>query len=308
MRLLFPPFPARRRFAVTSHELLIEQVQHTGVESLNVLSSATVFKQRLNLNHPCKALIWTCAHPQMLKHVMSEDEDTKIYYREGRTASQSDVDTTSRMRFPSITLDAFDCSEYAGYDQATQNSGDGSDIVSERFSTAESTHAFLLRLYAKFPKSSSLIMRKLIKTCTVVSGPLQKIIPMSPGAGVYMIAYSDNANAVTLKNKLNTVHSKEYFCRLLENALNLTPNTLRITALLDFYWPVGTHYYTPINHARRSKFIRMAQHPMSNMFVVGEVVSDEQGWTEGALRSVVSVITNTFLQSIHTRVCDAQVM
>ena len=41
----------RRRFAQVSHEYLIEQVQHTGVES-----EATI---DMNFNHPVKALFWT---------------------------------------------------------------------------------------------------------------------------------------------------------------------------------------------------------------------------------------------------------
>jgi hypothetical protein len=41
----------RRRFAQVSHEYLIEQVQHTGVE--------TSGKITMNFNHPVKALFWT---------------------------------------------------------------------------------------------------------------------------------------------------------------------------------------------------------------------------------------------------------
>jgi len=41
----------RRRFAQVSHEYLIEQVQHTGVENKA--------KMTLNFNHPVKALFWT---------------------------------------------------------------------------------------------------------------------------------------------------------------------------------------------------------------------------------------------------------
>ena len=45
----------RRRFAQTSHEYLIEQVQHTGEESL---TNSGNHSYRLNFNHPCKALYW----------------------------------------------------------------------------------------------------------------------------------------------------------------------------------------------------------------------------------------------------------
>ena len=41
----------RRRFAQVSHEYLIEQVQHTGVESDSTID--------MNFNHPVKALFWT---------------------------------------------------------------------------------------------------------------------------------------------------------------------------------------------------------------------------------------------------------
>ena len=157
-----------------------------------------------------------------------------------------------------------------------------------------------LRLYAKFPKASAEIMRKYVPTYTVVSGPLQKIIPMSAEKGVYMIAYSDNANAEILKDHLkNTVKNRAYFAKMLEEALNIPPNTLQITALLDFYWPIGTHYYTPLPKnmsMSRSDFINKAQHPLPNLLVVGEVVAENQGWTEGALESVAKVVTKKWIQ------------
>lgn len=149
-----------------------------------------------------------------------------------------------------------------------------------------------LRLYAKFPKASAEIMRQLVPTYTIVSGPLQKIIPMSLDKGVYMIAYSDNKNALLLKDHLK---NKQFFCALLEKTLNLPDNTLQITALLDFYWPVGTHYYTPLIKEKRTEFIDKAQHPMQNMLVVGEVVAANQGWTEGALESVDTVLTKRWI-------------
>ena len=153
-----------------------------------------------------------------------------------------------------------------------------------------------LRLYAKFPKASALIMRELVPTYTIVSGPLQKIIPMSLDKGVYMIAYSDNKSALLLKDHLeNNATNREFFCDLLEKTIGIPTNTLEITALLNFYWLVGTHYYLPLEHTLRRDFIDKAQHPMPNMLVVGEVVAENQGWTEGALDSVKKVLTKQFL-------------
>ncbi len=48
----------RRRFAQVSHEYLIEQVQHTGTESLGVVTSKSI---TLTFNHPVKALFWKVA-------------------------------------------------------------------------------------------------------------------------------------------------------------------------------------------------------------------------------------------------------
>ncbi len=49
----------RRRFAQKGHEYLIEQVQHTGSDSVTVAATSTQQKQvRLSYNHPVKELIW----------------------------------------------------------------------------------------------------------------------------------------------------------------------------------------------------------------------------------------------------------
>jgi len=155
-----------------------------------------------------------------------------------------------------------------------------------------------LRLYAKFPKASADIMRQYVPTYTIVSGPLQKIIPMSKEKGVYMIAYSDNANAEVLKDNLkNTLKNRLFFANLLEETLNIPLGTLQITALLDFYWPIGTHYYSPLpKDLSVSEFIHQVQHPLPDILVVGEVVAANQGWSEGALESVAKVLTTQWLK------------
>ena len=45
----------RRRFAQNGHEYLIEQVQHTGIDSV---TSGTTKQVRLSYNHPVKELVW----------------------------------------------------------------------------------------------------------------------------------------------------------------------------------------------------------------------------------------------------------
>jgi hypothetical protein len=156
-----------------------------------------------------------------------------------------------------------------------------------------------LRLYGKFTKASIPIMKEYVKGYTFLPGPLQKIMPMDSDAGIYMIAYNDNNNTLALKNKLeNTPENREMYCKLIEKSLGIPADSLHLIAIKDYYWPVGTHYYKPLNRSiykDRSEFIDIAQHPEDGILVVGEVVSKNQGWTEGALDSVRAVLTKKWI-------------
>ena len=57
----------RRRFAQVSHEYLIEQVQHTGVETL--VKAQEAGRVDMNFNHPVKALFWTTDGDNFLNDV-----------------------------------------------------------------------------------------------------------------------------------------------------------------------------------------------------------------------------------------------
>jgi hypothetical protein len=159
-----------------------------------------------------------------------------------------------------------------------------------------------LRLYGKFSKKSIPIMKEYEKGYTCLPGPLQKIIPMNPDDGIYMIAYNDNKNTLALKNNLeNTRENRELYCELIEKSLGIQAGSLDIIAIKDFYWPVGTHYYKPLNisaYKDRTEFIDAAQYPEKGILVVGEVVSRNQGWVEGALDSVRSVLTKKWITSL----------
>ena len=165
-----------------------------------------------------------------------------------------------------------------------------------------------LIVYAKFDRESTEIMKKYVQAFTVVKGPLQKLIPMDPDKGVYMVAYTDNQHATAMKSKgalENTLEVREMYSKWIKNALGIPKDEppLNIIAIRDYYWNDGTHYYTPIHpteYKTRPEFIRKAQHPMPGMVVVGEVVSRHQGWVEGALESVDAVITSEFLVRVVT--------
>lgn len=158
-----------------------------------------------------------------------------------------------------------------------------------------------LIVYAKFDKASTETMKKYVTAFTVVTGPLQKLIPMEPDKGVYMIAYTDNQHAKSLKAKgalQDTPDIREMYSKWIKNALGIPIDThLHITAIRDYYWNDGTHYYEPLGQyaVSRPEFIRKAQHPIIGMVVVGEMVSRHQGWVEGAIESVDAVVTRDWV-------------
>lgn len=159
-----------------------------------------------------------------------------------------------------------------------------------------------LRLYGKFSKESIPIIKEYVKNITFLPGPLQKIIPMDPDKGIYMISYSDNNNAVILKNHLdNTSLNRKLYCLLIEKSLGIPKNSLQLNAIKDYYWPIGTHYFKPLNknlYKSREEFIYKAQRPERGILVVGEAVSRNQGWSEGALESVNDSLTKKWIKEI----------
>jgi len=143
-----------------------------------------------------------------------------------------------------------------------------------------------LRLYGKFSKKSLPILKKYVHGYTIVPGPLQKIIPMNEEKGVYMIAYNDNKNTKLLLPFLeNTRENRAFFCELIETALDMPKDSIELLSIKAYYWSIGTHYYKP----HTDEIIYKSQHPEKDILVVGEVVSHDQGWTEGALDSVERV-------------------
>ena len=146
-----------------------------------------------------------------------------------------------------------------------------------------------LRVYGKFTKKSGQILEHFVPYQTIVPGPLHKIIPLKND--VYMIAYTDNQGALALKDHIeNTLTNRNFFEKLLERSLGIEYCTLELIAIKGFYWPIGTHYYEPLSgYKNRKSFLKAAQHPLKGITVVGEMVSMNQGWTEGALESVEAV-------------------
>jgi len=128
-----------------------------------------------------------------------------------------------------------------------------------------------IRVYAKLDKPLP------IAGSTVVDSHLQKIIPISHDKLVYMIAYADNKHAIEIRK-----WEKEGFERELGRLFGDGKNSFAIQKLVKYYWSTGTHYYKPGASLKSNRFYR----PMNNIFVVGEAVANNQGWTESAFCTV----------------------
>jgi monoamine oxidase len=108
-----------------------------------------------------------------------------------------------------------------------------------------------------------------------------------------MIAYSDNEHAKMLHGYAkNTKFNRETLARILEKSIGVPNNTLELENISEYYLNEGTHYFEPLRGIYKSRdyFLKIAQHPSEKMWVVGEMVSKNQGWVEGALESVEKVI------------------
>jgi hypothetical protein len=92
----------RRRFAQQSHEYLIEQVQHTGAESITSSSN----KIQLNFNHPVKELFWVVQRDSFVD--CSSGGDANVQFLGAQPFNYSDDWDTSVGLISGMTNDGGD--------------------------------------------------------------------------------------------------------------------------------------------------------------------------------------------------------
>lgn len=181
-----------------------------------------------------------------------------------------------------------------------------------------------LRVYAQVRPSLRAAMAALVPSYTIVTGPLQKVIPVDKERGVYMLAYADNAHAVRLLRLLQPA-ALSSCCSMDLRAPDRAPCVLRpgpdanaalwglveaalpavaqaaassqrhrahITRSLAIFWCCGTHFIKRSPSQPQDTTLdtnTRFQHRVESagLSFVGEAFSrNHQGWTEGALQSV----------------------
>lgn len=114
-----------------------------------------------------------------------------------------------------------------------------------------------------------------------VSNPIHKIIPMSEN--ILMSVYADNYDADFFYDIVKK-SGKKGLTDVIEKLLKKTNNNF--TEIKDFimrYWKIGTHYFKPYsdkNVFNQEELIK------DGVLICGEMISNRQGWVEGAIGSV----------------------
>lgn len=148
-----------------------------------------------------------------------------------------------------------------------------------------------IRVYLSSPllSSSSSSSSSSFPSCVhYTSTLLQKTRQLTPS--LMMLAYADNHNA----DRIAAMDPSALLLLLLLSTSISSP----LSEIRDhhrirlFYRKCGTHFYFPLDPSfqDRDQFIDYAQHPEPGVFLVGEVISKNQGWTEGALESVDRIL------------------
>ncbi len=159
-----------------------------------------------------------------------------------------------------------------------------------------------IRVYVRVAREHAPLVAASIGYFRVVSpSPLMKMSTVDAAKGVFMAAFADGPAAVHLAQHLvlgpdTRDAAKLYLATLITDALGLQKGkggergrgVVRLTSFTAFWFPVGTHYYAPDQGSRDE--VRRALLHHDRLFVVGEAVSHNQGWTEGALETVDAAV------------------
>jgi len=120
----------------------------------------------------------------------------------------------------------------------------------------------------------------------IVSSFLKNVIPISDK--VVMSGYCDNNNAKKLKKY---IEENRDLTNLINKSIKGFGSLSEVKDVLFQYWNVGTHYYKPGYVYKNDFFIE------DNISIVGEMVAEDQGWTNGAIKSINNWYNAMFNQS-----------
>jgi monoamine oxidase len=147
----------------------------------------------------------------------------------------------------------------------------------------------LTRIYAVYPKNADGKVWFHTMKKTIVDNPLRYIIPINSDSGLIMISYTDGPDAEYWENYPTDTELQTE----IQAHVRASFPTLSIpepTFLKKHYWAGGCTYWLPGDYDVESAS-RAAHNPAPNVYVVGESISTEQAWLEGALQSAETLLS-----------------
>lgn len=146
----------------------------------------------------------------------------------------------------------------------------------------------LLRIYAAYPKVKGRLWFEDLPKFTTNS-PLRYIIPIDPKTGLIMISYTDGPDTDVWRRLEGRALQKA----IQKEVRALFPDLVipEPVYLKKHDWPAGCTYWVPTDIAYNLKVAqREAIYPAKDLWVVGESVSFQQGWMEGALETAENLL------------------
>lgn len=145
----------------------------------------------------------------------------------------------------------------------------------------------LMRIYAVYPQNQDgkVWFHDIEKQVT--SNPLRYIIPIDKRSGLIMISYTDGVDT----NYWRSLEGEKLEAALHMHAKSLFPSKIipAPTYLKKHDWTQGCTYWLPGNYDV-DEAIQTAMNPSHNLYVVGESISKDQTWMEGALESAEGLL------------------
>jgi hypothetical protein len=150
----------------------------------------------------------------------------------------------------------------------------------------------LLRIYAKYPPDATtgkIWFEDIPKTVT--AGKLRYVIPINSKTGLIMISYTDGDDTKFWKELEGNALQHQIQAEV--KALFPTKSIPNPIYLQKHYWGGGCTYWLPGDY-NVDEASKQAMNPSPNLFVVGESISKQQAWIEGALESAETLLDRFF--------------
>ena len=151
----------------------------------------------------------------------------------------------------------------------------------------------LLRIYAKYPKTTQGKVWFDSMPKIVTNSILKQLIPIDPQSGLIMISYTDghDIDPFWKDKKRQILKSEQDILQMVSRELSLLFPHIRIPKPTYFkchIWNIGCHHWKPGCDSKQ--MYAKLKNPLPNVYIIGEAFSQKQAWVEGALETVHEII------------------